>query len=118
MKMSLPGTIHPTRPLTSLGPPVSWGLGSFSLTEPRPVSPLLNMCWGPHISWCTLPGWWSSVWEISRVQVNGDCWSSYRVVLLSFFQNFPNSITGVSSFCPLIGCKYLHLTLSPDFLGL
>ena len=47
----------PTRPLNSLGPPVSWGLGTFSLTEPRPGSPLLYMCQGPHISWCMLPGW-------------------------------------------------------------
>jgi hypothetical protein len=23
------------------------------------------MCWEPHFSWCMLPGWWSSVWEIS-----------------------------------------------------
>ena len=39
-----------------------------------------------HISWYMLPGWWSSVWEILRFQVNWDCWSSYRVsLLLSFF---------------------------------
>jgi hypothetical protein len=25
---------------------------------------------------------------------------------------FPNSITGVSCFSPLVGCKYLHLTFS------
>jgi hypothetical protein len=30
-------------------------------------------------------------------------------LLLSFFQLFLNSTTGVSSFCPLVGCKYLHL---------
>jgi hypothetical protein len=31
--------------------------------------------------------WWSSVWEISGVQINWDCWSSYRIaILLSFFQ--------------------------------
>jgi hypothetical protein len=53
-----------------------------------------------------------SVWEISRVQVNLDCWSSYMVVLfLSFFQPFPNLTTGISSSCPLVGCKYLHLTV-------
>jgi hypothetical protein len=23
--------------------------------------------------------------------------------------SFPNSTTGVSCFCPLVGCKYLHL---------
>ena len=46
---------HPTRPLSSLGPTFYWGLGASSLTEPRPGS-LLYMCWGPHISWCMLPG--------------------------------------------------------------
>jgi hypothetical protein len=104
---------HPTWPLNSLWPSVSWGLGASFLTKPRPGSPLLYMCWGPHISWCMLPGWWYSVWEISEVQVNWDCWSSYRAtVLLGFFQPFPHSTTEVSSFCPLVGCKYLHLTLS------
>ena len=33
-------------------------------------------------------------------------------LLLSFFQPFPNSATGLSSFCSLFGGKYLHLTLS------
>jgi hypothetical protein len=52
-------------------------------------------------------------WEISGVQINWDCCSTYRFsLLLSFFQSFPNSTIGVSSFCPLIGYKYLHLTLS------
>jgi hypothetical protein len=64
-------------------------------------------------SWCMLSGWWLSVWEILGVQVSWDCWSSYRVaLLLSFFQLFPNSTTVVTSFCPLVGCKYLHLTHS------
>jgi hypothetical protein len=71
------------------------------------------MCWRTHISWYMLPGWWSSVWEISGVQVNWDGWSSYQVAhLLRFFQPFPNLATGVSSFFPLVGCQYLHLTLS------
>ena len=71
------------------------------------------MCLVAHIIWCMLPGWWSSVWKTLQVQVNWDCWSSYRVtLLLSFFQFFPNSTTEVSSFCPFVGCKYLHLTLS------
>jgi hypothetical protein len=44
-------------------------------------------------------------------KVNRDCWSSYRVaLLLSFFQLSPNSPTGVSSFSPLVGCKYLSLS--------
>jgi hypothetical protein len=42
-----------------------------------------------------------------------DCWSSYKTLpspqLLSAF---PNSTTGVSCFCPLVGCKCLHLNLS------
>jgi hypothetical protein len=77
----------PTQPdLNFLRPPVSWGLGASSLTEPRPSIPLLYMCWGPHISWCMLSVWWSSVWEILRIQVNWNCWYSYRVALLSFFQ--------------------------------
>lgn len=38
-----------------------------------------------------LPAWWSSVWEISGVQVIWDCWS---------FQLFPDSTTVVS---PLVG---------------
>ena len=71
------------------------------------------MCWGPHIGWFMLPGWWPSVWEISEVQVGWDCWSSYRIaLLLSFSQHFPNSTTGINCFCPLVGCKHLHLTLS------
>lgn len=75
-KMSPPLTTLPTRPLGILRPPVSWGLAASSLSEPRPVSPLLYMCLGPPINWCMLPGWCSSVWEISGVQVNWNCWLS------------------------------------------
>jgi hypothetical protein len=58
----------------------------------------------PHISWRMLPGWCSSIWEILEVQINWYCWSSYRVTfILSFFQFSPNSTTGVSSYCPLVG---------------
>jgi hypothetical protein len=115
MRKSPPPIPLPTRCLNSLGPPVSWGLGASSLNElsPSRTQTLMYVCWGPHISWCMLPGYWSSVWEISEIQDNWDCWSSYRVtLLLSFFQPFPNSTTGVSSFCPLVVSKYLHLTLS------
>jgi hypothetical protein len=94
-------------------PQVSWELGTSSLTESKSGSPLLYMCWGPHFSWCMLPDWWFSVWAILGVQVSWDCWYSSRVtLLLSFFQSFPNSTKGVTSFCPLVGCKYLHLTPS------
>jgi hypothetical protein len=60
-------TPHPTWPLNSLGSPVSWGLGTSSLNEHRPGIPLLYVCWGPHIIWCMLYVWWSSVWKISGV---------------------------------------------------
>jgi hypothetical protein len=77
----------PTWPLSSLWPPVPWGLGASSLNENRPRSSLLYVCWGSHISLCMLSVWWSSVWEISGVQVSWDCWSSYKIaLLLSFFQ--------------------------------
>jgi hypothetical protein len=56
-------TLNPTWPLNSLRPPVSWRLGTASLNEYRPGSPLLYVCWGPHIIWCMLTVWWSSVWE-------------------------------------------------------
>ena len=47
------------------------------------------------------------------VQVIRDYWSSYEVaLLLTFFQPFLNSTTGVPGYCPFVGCKYLHLTLS------
>jgi hypothetical protein len=69
----------PNRPLNFLGLPVSWGLRAFSQTEPKQDAPLLYMCWAHHISWCMLPGWWSSVWEIAGLQVNWDCWTSNRV---------------------------------------
>jgi hypothetical protein len=80
-------TPQPTWPLNFLGPPVSWELGASSLNEHRPSSPLLYVCWGPHISWCMLSVWWFGVWEILEVQINWDCWSSYRIaLLLGFFQ--------------------------------
>jgi len=104
MRMSPPPSPNPTSLTHSLGPQVSLGLGASSLTDSRSGSPLLYMCWGLHISWGMLPGWWLSVWELSGVQVSWDCWSSYRVTpLFSFFQLFPNSTTGVISFCPLVG---------------
>jgi hypothetical protein len=79
-------TLHLTWPLNTLRPPVSWGLGASSLNIHRPSS--LYVCSGPHIRCCMLSVWWSSVWEISGVQIKWDCWSSYRFTLLSFFQPF------------------------------
>jgi hypothetical protein len=73
----------------SLGPQVSQGLGLSSLTEARPGIPLLYMCWGPHISWCMLPGWWLSVWKISGVQ-------SRLVETVGFPMGSPSSSTSSS----------------------
>jgi hypothetical protein len=110
--MSPPLHSHPTWLLNSQESPVSWGLGASSLIEHRPDSPLLYMCWEPHIIWCMLSSWWSSVWEISRVQI-------LRLLVLlqgcpspQLLSAFPNSTTGVNCFCLLVGCKYLFLTPS------
>lgn len=112
--MSPPSCPLSTRPPCSLGPEVPWGLDGPHLTESRPGSPFLYMCWWLYIIWCMKPGCWLSVWDIWEVQVIWDCWSSYRVDLfLSFFQLFPNSSTGVPSFCLLVAYKFEHLTLSP-----
>jgi hypothetical protein len=46
------------RPSHSLGPQVCHGLGTSSLTETRPGSPLLCMYQGSHTTLCMLPGWW------------------------------------------------------------
>lgn len=43
-------------PTYFLGPQVLWGIGAPSFTEDIPVSPLLYVSWGNHISWCMLPG--------------------------------------------------------------
>jgi hypothetical protein len=60
--LSSRGCSHLTWPPHSLGPQVSWVLSS--LTESRSSSPLWYICWGLHICWCMLPGWWLSVWAI------------------------------------------------------
>jgi hypothetical protein len=106
---------HPTWPLYSLEPPVSWGLGASSLNEHGPKCPLLYVCWEPHISWCMLPVWWSSIWEISGVHTNWYCWSSFWTPSPQLLSAFPNSTTRISCFCPLVECKYLHLTLSAAY---
>jgi hypothetical protein len=63
--------MHPPHPTWSLNsfpvskrPPVSWGLGISSLNEHRICSPLLYVCWGPHISWYMLPVWWFGVRDL------------------------------------------------------
>jgi hypothetical protein len=73
---------HQTSNLPGL--PVSWGLDASSLTEHRP-----GLC-------C--------------ICVRGTYQLVYVALPFSFFQLSPNSTTGASSFCTLVGCKYLHLT--------
>ena len=111
---------HP-QPLNSLGPPVFWGLGSSSLNEHRPSRSLLYVCWEPHISWCMLSIWWSSVWEILGVQINWDCWCSYRItLLLSFFQPFLIQRQGSAASVHWLGannCIWLFQLLVGSFRG-
>jgi hypothetical protein len=73
-----------------------------------------NRLMGRHINWCMLFVWWSSVWEISGVQINWGCWSSTGSPshLLSAF---PNSTTGVSCLRTLLSkfcCGFLSLSRS------
>ena len=72
-------------PPQSLRPPVSWGFGAFFLTEPRPATPLLSMCWGPHISWYMLPGWWSNVWQILGVLISSNCFRDLCLLFMALF---------------------------------
>ena len=104
---------HSTRPLNSLEIPVSWGVVASSLTKLRPVV-LCCICVGGLISAsiCCLVG--SPVFERSqgfRLIETADPPTGFAL-LHSFFHLSPNSTIGVSSFCPLVGCKYLYLTLS------
>jgi hypothetical protein len=72
------------------------------------------VCWGPHISWCMLPGWSSSVWQISGVQVNWNCWSLFSLASFSFslIQPQGSAVSVHWLLCPLVASKYLYLTLS------
>ena len=121
VSMCKPPPPNPTWTLNSLGPPVSWRLGASSLSEHRPGSHLLYVCWGPHISWCMLPGWSSSVWEISGAQINWDWWSSYRItLLLSFFHPSLIQQQGSDDFDHWLGaniCVWLFQLLVESFWG-
>jgi hypothetical protein len=77
---------HSTWLPNTLGPPVSLGLGASSVNEHRPGSTLLYVCWGASYQLVYAASLVVSVWKISGVQINWDCWSSYGVAfLLSFF---------------------------------
>jgi hypothetical protein len=105
--------VHPSWPLNSLVSPASWGLDESSLNEYRPGYSLLSVSWRLHISWCILHIWWYSVWEISRVQINWDYCSSYRITpLLCFFQPSLIQQQGSAASAHWLGAKYLHLIFS------
>jgi hypothetical protein len=82
---------------------------------------LLYICWRPHISWCMLLGWCSSIWEISGFQINWDCWSTYKVaLLLSLFQFSPNSTRAVTASVCWLGaniCIWLFQLLVGSYRG-
>ena len=80
----------PSRP-HSLGRQVSQGFGVSSLTEARPGSTLQYVYKEPQTISSMLSGCWLSVWEILRVQVSWECWSSYGVA--SSLSSF--SISGI-----------------------
>jgi hypothetical protein len=94
---------HPTT-LHSLGPQVSWGLGdSFHWGQTRQSSAVYVSGASDQLMHAA---WLLDHWEISGVWVSWDCLSSYGVtLLLNFFQPFPNSITRVVNFSPMLGCK-------------
>jgi hypothetical protein len=106
-RVSPPLTTHVTRPLNYPGPPVFWRLHASSLTEPKTGSPLLYLCWGSPISWCMLPGERSR--ESRLIETAGPPAGLPSSLASSSFSYFNHM---VSSFCPLVRCKYLHLTLS------
>ena len=111
-------TLSPTRLCHSLVPKGSQGLGSSSPTEAWQGSPLLYMCQGPQSTSCMLIFWWLRFWEILRIQVGRDCWSSYGVtlLLLSFFQPFPNSTNLMPCFSTGGGFYKFPLFTVGDFI--
>jgi hypothetical protein len=108
---SLGRCFHPTPTLPDLpGAPSLSTVSAPSLTESRPSSPRLYMCWKPYTSWYMLHGWWLTVWKLLEFQVKWEFWSSYGVALfLNFIQLSPKSISRFSSYCQLVGYKYLDL---------
>jgi hypothetical protein len=109
--------LHSKRPLNPLGPPVSWGLGTSSLTKPRPNILLLYMCWGPHISWCMLSSWWPSVWEILGVHVNWECWLPSSSASSSFPLIQPQGSAGFFYWLGANICIWLFQLLVGSFGG-
>lgn len=115
---------HPTWPLNSLGLPVSWELSASSLNEHRPSIPLLCVCVfvaSYHLVYAACLVAQCLRGPVLGVQINWDCWSSYRIILLlSFFQPFPNSTTGSAASVHWLGaniCIWLSQLLVGSFGG-
>jgi hypothetical protein len=75
---------------------------------------MLYMCYGSPISWCMLPGWWSSVWEISVVQIETDGLptglpSSSASFSLALTQQQGNSAASVHWLCATIWLWFFQL---------
>jgi hypothetical protein len=95
----------PSSHKTSLISAVSWEFLCFFWLNP-------NFCYICHGGLISAGVYWLVV-QCLRYLGFRRLLAFYRIsLLLSFFQLFPNSTRGISSFCPLVGCKYLHLTLS------
>ena len=102
---------YPNWPLISLASPVSWGLGALSLIEHRQLSTL-----------CVFGASYQVMYMAFLVvqclnDLRGPNWLRLLVLLQGcpspqLLSVFPNSTTGVCCFCLLVGCKYLHPTLS------
>ena len=110
-------TNHPTRPLNSLGTPVSWALGAFSWTKGRPDSPLLYMILGPQISSCMLLGWRFSIREISGVQANWDSSSSSSSASFNFSPIQPQESAAAVHWLGVNICIWLLEVLVGSFGG-
>jgi hypothetical protein len=64
------GCSHPLPHLTSKLPGASSLLRVRCIISEWTQTQKSSTVWGPHISWCMLSVWWSSVWEISGTQTN------------------------------------------------
>jgi hypothetical protein len=107
---------HATSPLNSPGPPVSGWLCASSLNDHIPRSPLLHVCWGLILAGvCCLFG--GSVFFRSWIQINWDCWSSYRTaLLLSFFQPSVTLQHGLAAYVRWLGTN-IYICLPQLLVG-
>jgi hypothetical protein len=102
---------HPTRTPQSWGPQISRGLGASFLTKDRPGRLLLYVLGASYQLVY-------AAWSVSQYQ---QCWGSrlVEIAALTFGLPFCSASSRFSLiqpqgflFSPLVGCKYLHQTLS------